>query len=125
VAQEVADTGGIRNHYGRFIPVDLNKPYVGVNYHIQGTAADLIKKKMLLCHQRLKETKSHMLLQVHDELIFEVHQSDGVKLIRELGKIMEEPDEFLVPLTVSCSIGKSWGEKKALAPVRSAPLSDR
>ena len=115
VAHEVALTGGVRNYYGRFVPVDPGKPYVGVNYLIQGTAADLMKDRLLKCWRFLKDKDTDLLMTIHDELVFEVpgHEKE---IIWQLKEIMEEPDEFKVPLTCSVEVGKTWGSKKAFEP---------
>lgn len=114
LAEEVENKGGIRNPFGRYVAVNPHKSYTAVNYLIQGTAADLIKLKMMDCAERLKGTKSHLLLQVHDELVFEIHQDDGIKLVWELADLMEDHTTFSVPMTVSVSLGKRWGVKKTL-----------
>ena len=115
VAKEISNTGGVRNFYGRFVPVDLSRAYVGVNYKIQGTAADFIKYKMLLVNQFLKETHSKikMMLQVHDELIFNLPKQNA-KQVREIVRIMEDHSTFCVPITSSVSYGPNWMDKKKL-----------
>jgi len=113
VANEVIKTGGVENIFGRFVDVPLSTTYVGVNYKIQGTAADLIKFKMPLVRKKLAGSKSYMLLQVHDELGFEIHKDDK-DLIPTLKEAMEELNAFSVPITCDVKIGKRWGRKKAL-----------
>lgn len=118
--EEASRTGGVRNPYGRFVPVEAGRSYTAVNYLIQSTAADLIKTKMLVVADMLKGSKSRLLLTVHDELIFEIHKSDGVPFAWQLAEAMEEREKFRIPLSVSLAIGKSWGAKKALKK-RAAP----
>lgn len=113
VATEVANTGGVMNHYGRFLVVSQGKSYTGVNYKIQSTAADLMKMKMLYVADILKGKKTKLLVTVHDELIFDLHP-DEKYLVKKLKKAMEELNEFSVPLTCSVSIGKNWHDKKEL-----------
>lgn len=113
VAKEVADTGGVLNDYGRFMAVHKYKSYVGVNYKVQSTAADLIKQKMVKCDRLLKTCKSGLVAIVHDELIFEIHHTEKL-LIPVLRNAMEELDRFDVPLTCSVSIAENWGEKTAV-----------
>ena len=86
---------------------------IAVNMPVQGSAADLIKIAMNQMHDKIKnEPRIKMLIQVHDELIFEVHKNfleDAKELIRE---IMEHalPEEFrdIVPLKVDIGVGKTW-----------------
>ena len=113
VAREVADTGGVVNAYGRFMPVDPHKVYVGVNYKIQGTAADIIKRAMFKVNKILKGRNSLLVLQVHDELAFDMVSNDR-HLIPYIVRAMEVLDEFSVPLTCSVEIGKNWHDKKEL-----------
>jgi len=114
VIKEVASTGGIVNHYGRYCPVERNKPYTGVNYKIQGTAADFLKLKMFQVSQYLKGRNTKLLMTIHDELVFEVPKHER-HVVADLVKIMEDRTTFSVPLTCSVSIGKNWREKKKLS----------
>lgn len=85
-----------------------------MNAPIQGSAADLIKIAMLKIDAKMKEmnVKSKMILQIHDELIFEVVE-DELALMKELVvKGMQEALELKVPLKVEASIGKDWYEAK-------------
>ena len=83
-----------------------------VNAPIQGTAADIIKMAMIRVDERLQREglKSRLVLQIHDELLLEVPESeiDTVKalLIEEMENVME----LSVPLTVECNYGKTWLE---------------
>lgn len=115
VEQEVQQTGGIRNAFGRYISVSDRKTYPGVNYHIQSTAADVMKRALLRCHNFLKQQqcKSRLIMTVHDELIFEIHETEQ-HLVRPLVALIPVMDEFSVPLTCSVSYGRSWGNKKEL-----------
>ena len=81
-----------------------------VNSPIQGTAADLIKLAMIRIHHKLRKEhlESKMLLQVHDELVFEVPEKE-LLIAKELVKQeMEEVYKLSVPLVVDISIGKNW-----------------
>lgn len=83
-----------------------------VNAPIQGSAADIIKIAMINIYNLLKNNKlkTKMLLQVHDELIFDVpkNELDFVKPL--IKKTMEEAYQFAVPLVVDLGIGKNWLE---------------
>lgn len=114
---EAAKTGGIRNYYGRFLPLGYGESYKVVNYFIQSTAADLMKERMLECWRLLRGYDTHLVLTVHDELIFDMPKYE-VHLISKLRTIMEELDEFKVPLTCSVEVGKSWGDKEEFTEKR-------
>lgn len=113
VAIEVAKTGGITNYYGRYMPVDSRKSYVGVNYKVQGTAADFAKKKMLEVSFVLDGKETKLFLVVHDELIFNLVRNE-TSIVQTLVDTMEDRHTFKVPLTCSASIGKNWYDKKKL-----------
>ena len=78
------------------------------NSPIQGTAADLIKLAMIRLHERLAETPARMLLQVHDELLFEAPDGYVEKLRDVVREEMEGAIELDVPLRVDIGVGKSW-----------------
>jgi DNA polymerase-1 len=83
-----------------------------VNAPIQGSAADIIKIAMINIYKKLtsENWKSKMLLQVHDELVFDVHNSELEK-IRQLVKYeMENAFKLDVPLDVEIGVGKNWLE---------------
>ena len=87
-----------------------------INAPIQGTAADIIKLSMIELYKniKLKKLNAKMLLQVHDELIFEIHNKDVQESISLIKIIMEENHlyykTFKVPLIVDYGIGNTWGE---------------
>lgn len=85
---------------------------VAVNTPIQGTAADLIKKAMINIHDGInkKGYKTRMLLQVHDELLFEAPDNE-IKIVMPFIKMeMEEVYRLDVPLKVDIGFGKNWDE---------------
>ncbi|MEY4432643.1 MAG: hypothetical protein RLZZ44_773 [Bacteroidota bacterium] len=83
-----------------------------VNAPIQGSAADIIKIAMINIHKRLiaENWKSKMLLQVHDELVFDVHNSELEKIQPMIKQEMEQAVALSVPLEVEIGIGKDWLE---------------
>ena len=85
-----------------------------VNTLFQGSASDLIKLSMLEIEQYIKEQEINgaMLLQIHDELIFEIKEESIDEVAPQLKHIMENIMELNVPLVCSVSIGESWGELK-------------
>jgi DNA polymerase-1 len=81
------------------------------NASIQGTAADIIKKAMIACYDAIKgDDDIHMLLQVHDELLFEVEESKAEETAKLLQNIMENVVNLLIPLKVDYGVGNSWLE---------------
>ncbi len=83
-----------------------------VNAPIQGSAADIIKIAMINIHNRMiaENWKSKMLLQVHDELVFDVHNSELEKIQPMIKHEMEQAVVLSVPLEVEIGIGKDWLE---------------
>jgi DNA polymerase-1 len=83
---------------------------MALNAPIQGSAADIIKVAMLRVQAALKEQQlaSRMLLQVHDELVFEVVPGERARLEALVREAMGGAAELLVPLDVSVGVGRSW-----------------
>ena len=83
-----------------------------VNAPIQGTSADIIKLAMIGVAARLREAglRSRMVLQIHDELLFDAIPSEVPELTRIVVDVMENVVKLSVPLTVECSAGKNWLE---------------
>jgi len=83
-----------------------------VNAPIQGSAADIIKIAMINIHKKLvsENWKSKMLLQVHDELVFDVHNSELEKIQPMIKHEMENAFIMDVPLDVEIGVGKNWLE---------------
>lgn len=99
----------VDTRFGRTIPVDADKIYAAVNYMIQGSAADVLKRAI----QRIAQTEwgQYLRLPIHDELIFEVPVGLADRLERELPELMEDRDTFRVPLEIEISRAYRWGEK--------------
>jgi DNA polymerase I len=121
---EARDKGYVKTLFGRIRPIpEINSKNwslrsfgerTAVNAPIQGTAADLIKKAMISAHREIasRGLRSKMIMQVHDELVFEVEASE-IELMRELvRKNMEEAAPLAVPLEVDLAVGDSWLEAK-------------
>jgi len=114
----------------RYFPgIQSHLPYVraeaermAINAPIQGTSADIIKIAMsrvdaFLDDKKIRD-KVHLVLQIHDELVYEIHHDGAQKLGRELKTIMESvvPESKLggVPLIADVSVGANWGEMSKL-----------
>ncbi len=82
------------------------------NAPIQGSSADIIKVAMIRMHELLKDYKAQMLLQVHDELIFEVPPEEWDELKPKIESTMESAVDLIVPLKVEANAGKNWMEAK-------------
>ena len=104
----------------RFIP-EINSPNrqirqsaerMAVNAPVQGTSADIIKVAMLDLHREMKERslKSRMLLQIHDELIFEVPEEEIEEMKSLVTELMPRAIKLLVPVKIDIKTGKNWGE---------------
>ncbi len=81
-----------------------------INAPIQGTAADIIKLAMIKVQSKMKAEKlqSKLLLQVHDELVFDVHKDEKDKMVDLVRNAMENAISFEVPLTVEAEFGENW-----------------
>jgi len=81
-----------------------------INMPIQGTAADIIKLAMIQIHHYLNDEnlKSKMLLQVHDELIFEIHEDEKEEVPQRIKEMMESAYELDVPLDVEMGLADNW-----------------
>ena len=102
----------------RYIP-ELNSPNrsfrefaerAAVNMPIQGTAADIVKLAMIRVHDRLIEHgfKAKLILQVHDELVFDAPEDEVSRLLPIIKEAMEKAFEMDMPLKVETKVGKDW-----------------
>jgi DNA polymerase-1 len=83
-----------------------------INAPLQGSAADIIKRAMIRIPSALADArlKARMLLQVHDELIFEVPEAEAEKTAKVVKQVMEGAAHLSVPLTVDTGTGANWDE---------------
>jgi DNA polymerase-1 len=82
------------------------------NAPIQGSSADIIKIAMLELHKILQNYQARLLLQVHDELVFEVPPSEWEELQPQIKSVMENAVQLRVPLVVDVRAGENWMETK-------------
>ena len=120
--QKAREVGYVTTMFGRrrYLPdihsrnqvVRGNAERNAINAPIQGSAADIIKIAMVRIHEKMKSEnyRSKMILQVHDELIFEVELSELEKLKEMVLYEMSNAAELDVPLKVDWGTGKSWFE---------------
>ncbi len=85
---------------------------VAINAPMQGTAADIIKVAMVRIHDQVRQRnmRSRMLLQVHDELVFDAHRDEADDLLPMVKETMEGALQMDVPLVVDIRLGKNWLE---------------
>jgi len=115
VIRTVEERGWIKNRYGRIYQIDKDIAYKGVNYLVQGTSADILNERIIKVYEHLKNTQSHILLQVHDEIICEIHDNDLKYLPTEIRQLLEE-NTLGIPLKVDIALCKpSWATKVALS----------
>jgi DNA polymerase-1 len=87
---------------------------MAINMPVQGTSADIIKVAMINLYREMtaRRLKSRMLLQVHDELVFEVPDEEMEPMRRLVSEVMDSAVVLSVPLKVETRVGKNWGEMK-------------
>ena len=85
---------------------------VAINMPVQGTAADVIKRAMIDLHRILQTRglKSKMILQVHDELLFEIPPEELAEMERIVPEAMANALPLVVPVKVEVGVGDNWGE---------------
>ena len=120
VLAETRATGMTRTLFGRIRPMpEINSPQVqlrnfaertALNSPLQGTAADLIKLAMIRIDERLRAEKfaTKMILQVHDELLFEMPPDEQEPLEKLVRSEMEGVHKLAVPLVVEIGVGPNW-----------------
>jgi len=121
---ETRKTGMARTLFGRIRPIpEITSPQVqlrnfaertALNSPLQGTAADLIKMAMIDIDRRLAEEKfeAKMILQVHDELLFEAPAKESGKLQKLVREEMEGVYKLTVPMVVEIGVGPNWRDLK-------------
>ncbi|HHX08690.1 MAG TPA: DNA polymerase I [Chloroflexi bacterium] len=95
-----------------------------INAPVQGTAADIIKLAMIRLPDALEKEglKTRMILQVHDELIFEVPEEELEQAMRVVTEEMENAFELSVPLVTEARVGSNWGELTVVDADLTMPL---
>jgi len=87
---------------------------MAINMPVQGTSADIIKVAMINLYREMgkRQMKSRMLLQVHDELLFEVPAEELEEMRQLVPEVMSTALDISVPLKVDINSGQNWGELK-------------
>ncbi|GIT40076.1 MAG: hypothetical protein Ct9H300mP8_12720 [Gammaproteobacteria bacterium] len=122
IRARAADDGFVETVFGRrlYLP-EINASNVprrqaaertAINAPMQGTAADIIKRAMLAVNERLKDSAldAKMVMQVHDELVFEVAEDDVEELVAVVEEAMTGAASLDVPLVVDTGVGINWDE---------------
>ena len=124
IVKEAYERGEVRTLFNRKRTIDElnNKNYmirqqgerIALNTPIQGTCADIMKKAMVEIYSSFKENniQSKMLLQVHDELIFDVKKEEKDQVIAIVKDKMENAIKLDVPIKVSSDLGTNWYDAK-------------
>lgn len=125
IKTEVRDNGFVTNELGRmrkFPEIKSSQFFIrqaaeraAINFPIQSLAADVIKVAMININKALSSQGSHptsdcrMLLQVHDELVFEVKENKVEEYIKLIKPLMEEAIKLSVPVVCEAKVGDTWG----------------
>jgi DNA polymerase-1 len=122
VIEEARQKGYVKTLFGRirYLPeINNHDPTIrqlgeraAMNTPIQGTAADIIKMAMVRIHREMKEKglSSRLIMQIHDELVFEAKEEEAEEMEGIIREGMEHVVELSVPLKVSIGKGISWAE---------------
>lgn len=123
--KEARENGYVTTMLGRKRPVpDINSPNAGlrsatermaINTPVQGSAADMIKLAMVKVNEKLKmqNVKCRLIMQVHDELVFECAKDEEQKVVQIVTQEMENAVKLNVPVKVDVGTGKNWAEAKS------------
>lgn len=104
----------------RYFPeINSNIPYLramsermAINHPVQGTAADIIKIAMIKINKEITDAK--MILQVHDELVFEIKKANFKETARRIKELMEYAVKLKVPIEVDGKVGENWGKMEKI-----------
>ncbi|MDW8141666.1 MAG: DNA polymerase I, partial [Candidatus Bipolaricaulota bacterium] len=95
-----------------FVELSAQTQREAINFPVQGSASDIMKLAMLRVYEKIKssEIRADMLLQIHDELIFETDVVHAARAAQAIKQTMEGAFQLRVPLKVETHIGTNWGE---------------
>jgi DNA polymerase-1 len=126
IKSEVNEKGYIRHELGRirkFPEIRSSQFFIraaaeraAINFPIQGLQADILKIAMINIHNEIKgkEDDIKMLMQVHDELVFEVKESEVDKWVKIIKPMMEDAVKMSVPVIAEAKVGDNWGDMQKL-----------
>jgi len=103
----------VYNGYNRRYVITPDKAYIGINYLVQGTSGDIIKENMIHIDKFLEDKKSKMLIQIHDELLFDIDEEEEESgIVYQIASIMKT-NRLGIPLNVDVKKCKgSWANKE-------------
>ena len=110
IGRRVREDGYIETTFGRRLYVPRNKPYIGTNYQIQGTAAGILKRAQVRVERVLDEMtggEAQILLPIHDEVVIEFPRAqlgEAIHVMRRVREVMIDFPQFSVPLDVDFEI---------------------
>jgi DNA polymerase-1 len=122
VKAQVREQGYVKNEIGRirkFPDIKSTQFFMraaaerqAINFPIQSLEADIIKIAMLNIFKKIKDQGDgiRMLLQVHDELVFEIKEYKVDKWVKDILPLMENAHQLSVPITAEAKVGDNWGE---------------
>ncbi len=126
IKAEVNENGFVRHELGRirkFPEIRSSQFFIraaaeraAINFPIQGLQADILKIAMLNIHKEVsgKDEEIKMLMQVHDELVFEVREDVVDKWVKKIKPLMEDAYKLTVPVIAEAKVGDNWGEMKKI-----------
>ena len=125
VGQTIKSRGWVKNRYGRKYTVERDFGYKAVNYLVQGTSADIMNERIVEVDKFLADKKSNILLQVHDELVLEVHDSERDSVPWKVQEIMET-NTLNIPLKVEVEeFPVSWAVKESRIATKQGLLDSK
>ena len=124
VARVKQSKKGIKNRYNRRYHIKADFAYKGVNYLVQGTSADILSERMVEISNYLQDKRSNIVLQVHDEIICEIHESELGLIPKRIKELLEQ-NSLDIPLKVDMELCvKSWANKKDFKDISFLDYSD-
>jgi len=124
VARVKQSKKGIKNRYNRRYHIKADFAYKGVNYLVQGTSADILSERMVEISKYLQDKRSNIVLQVHDEIICEIHESELGLIPKRIKELLEQ-NSLDIPLKVDMELCvKSWANKKDFKDMSFLDYSD-
>ena len=126
VKAEVNENAFVRHELGRirkFPEIRSSQFFIragaeraAINFPIQGLQADILKIAMINIHKELqgKDEEIRMLMQVHDELVFEVREDEVDKWVKVIKPLMENAYKLTVPVIAEAKVGSNWGDMEKL-----------
>ena len=111
---KVEITGYVTNRLGRRYVLEPDRSYVGVNYLVQGTSADILSSRMIILDEYLSQVNGKLLIQIHDEVLCEFPEDSYLEISKNVKDILETND-FNIPLIIDISLcDPSWAHKKKI-----------